>query len=57
MEPIVKTPIYRESATYARAHGELDQFRNSTGPILPVRMTLRMPLQGILTECNLTRKP
>ena len=29
MEPIVKTPIYRESATYARAHGELDQFRNS----------------------------
>ena len=29
MEPIVKAPIYLESVSYAREHGELDQFRSS----------------------------
>lgn len=29
MEPMVKTPIYRQSSAYARAHGELEQFRQS----------------------------
>ena len=29
MEPIVKTPVYRESAAYAREHGELDRYRES----------------------------
>jgi len=29
MEPIVKTPVYYETAAYARENGELDQFRNS----------------------------
>lgn len=27
--PTVKTPVYHESAAYAKEHGELDQFRNS----------------------------
>ena len=29
VEPMVKTPIYHQSAAYARQHGELDQFRDS----------------------------
>lgn len=29
MEPVVKTPVYRETAAYARENGELEQFRNS----------------------------
>lgn len=29
MEPAVKTPVYHESAAYARENGELEQFRNS----------------------------
>ena len=29
MEPVVKTPVYHESAAYARENGELEQFRNS----------------------------
>ena len=29
VEPIIKTPVYYQSAAYARAHGELDQFRQS----------------------------
>lgn len=29
MKPIVNTPVYHQSAAYAREHGELDQFRQS----------------------------
>ena len=29
MEPIINTPVYPESAEYARAHGELEQYRAS----------------------------
>lgn len=29
MEPIVKTPVYHQSAAFARENGELEQFRNS----------------------------
>ena len=29
MEPMVKTPVYHQSATYAREHGELEQYRQS----------------------------
>lgn len=29
MEPVVKTPVYHQSAAFARENGELDQFRNS----------------------------
>ena len=29
MEPVVNTPVYHETAAYAREHGELEQYRNS----------------------------
>ena len=29
MEPMVKTPVYHQSAAYAREHGELEQYRQS----------------------------
>lgn len=29
MEPAVKTPVYHESAAYARENGEMEQFRSS----------------------------
>ena len=56
MEPNNKTPVYYETAAYARGNGELELFRPPIARISPAKTIFRPPFPAISTGCVWTKK-
>lgn len=56
MEPIVKTPVYHQSAAYAREHGELEQYRQSHRANIDCKRDIEKTVSAHFDGMRLERK-
>lgn len=56
MEPIVKTPVYHQSAAYAREHGELEQYRQSHRANIDCKRNIEKTVSAHFDGMRLERK-
>ena len=56
MEPMVKTPVYHQSAAYAREHGELEQYRQSHRANIDCKRDIEKTVSAHFDGMRLERK-
>lgn len=56
MDTIAMTAVYPHDAAYARAHGELAEYRNARRSNIACKTPLRKRLRSISTGCTWTKR-